>query len=48
MLVHDDRKQFEFLMMEVIQCGLNIQKREILQAQNALDIAPHTADATGL
>lgn len=30
--VHDDRKQFEFLMMEVMQCGLNwnmmIQKRE--------------------
>ena len=21
--VHDDRKQFEFLMMEVVQCGLN-------------------------
>ena len=21
--VHDDRKQFEFLMMEVMQCGLN-------------------------
>ena len=34
--VHDDRKQFEFLMMEVMQCGLNwnmmIQKREIFQA----------------
>ena len=33
--VHDDRKQFEFLMMEVMQCGLNwnmmIQKREIFQ-----------------
>lgn len=33
--VHDDRKQFEFLMMEVIQCGLNwnmmIQKREIFR-----------------
>ncbi len=31
--LHDDRKQFEFLMMEVMQCGLNwnmmIQKREI-------------------
>ena len=34
--VHDDRKQFEFLMMEVMQCGLNwnmmIQKREIFQS----------------
>ena len=34
--VHDDQKQFEFLMMEVMQCGLNwnmmIQKREIFQA----------------
>lgn len=32
-LVHDDRKQFEFLMMDVMQCDLNwimmIQKREI-------------------
>ena len=32
--LHDDQKQFEFLMMEVMQCGLNwnmmIQKREIL------------------
>ena len=31
--VHDDRKQFEFLMMEVMQCGLNwnmiINKRKI-------------------
>lgn len=31
--LQDDRKQFEFLMMEVMQCGLNwnmmIQKREI-------------------
>ncbi|BDF05277.1 DNA-3-methyladenine glycosylase I [[Clostridium] hylemonae] len=31
--LYDDRKQFEFLMMEVMQCGLNwnmmIQKREI-------------------
>ena len=31
--LHDDYKQFEFLMMEVMQCGLNwnmmIQKREI-------------------
>ena len=30
--VHNDRKQFEFLMMEVMQCGLNwnmmLQKRE--------------------
>lgn len=34
--LHDDRKQFEFLMMEVMQCGLNwnmmIQKREIFRA----------------
>ncbi len=34
--VHNDRKQFEFLMMEVMQCGLNwnmmIQKREIFRA----------------
>ena len=34
--VHDDRKQFEFLMMEVMQRGLNwnmmIQKREIFRA----------------
>jgi DNA-3-methyladenine glycosylase I len=33
--VHDDKKQFEFLMMEVMQCGLNwnmmIEKREIFQ-----------------
>lgn len=33
--VHEDRKQFEFLMMEVMQCGLNwnmmIQKREIFR-----------------
>ena len=33
--VHDDQKQFEFLMMEVMQCGLNwnmmIQKREIFR-----------------
>ncbi len=33
--LHDDRKQFEFLMMEVMQCGLNwnmmIQKREIFR-----------------
>lgn len=33
--VHDDRKQFEYLMMEVMQCGLNwnmmMQKREIFQ-----------------
>ncbi len=31
--LHDDRGQFEFLMMEVMQCGLNwtmmINKREI-------------------
>ena len=36
MPVHDDQKQFEFLMMEVMQCGLNwnmmIQKREIFRA----------------
>ena len=24
--VHDDQKQFEFLMMEVMQCGLNWNK----------------------
>lgn len=33
--LYDDRKQFEFLMMEVMQCGLNwnmmIQKREIFR-----------------
>ena len=33
--LHDDRKQFEYLMMEVMQCGLNwnmmIQKREIFR-----------------
>jgi DNA-3-methyladenine glycosylase I len=33
--VHDDKKQFEFLMMEVMQCGLNwnmmIEKREIFR-----------------
>ena len=32
--VHDDKKQFEYLMMEVMQCGLNwnlvINKRDIL------------------
>ena len=34
--LYDDRKQFEFLMMEVMQCGLNwnmmLQKREIFHA----------------
>lgn len=34
--LHDDKKQFEFLMMEVMQCGLNwnmmIQKREVFRA----------------
>lgn len=34
--LHDDRKQFEFLTMEVMQCGLNwnmmIQKREIFRS----------------
>ena len=34
--VHDDQKQFEFLMMEAMQCGLNwnmmLQKREIFRA----------------
>lgn len=34
--LHDDVKQFEFLMMEVMQCGLNwnmmINKREIFRA----------------
>ena len=33
--LHDDRKQFEFLMLEVMQCGLNwnmmLQKREIFR-----------------
>lgn len=33
--LRDDRKQFEFLMMEVMQCGLNwnmmIQKREVFR-----------------
>jgi DNA-3-methyladenine glycosylase I len=33
--VHDDMRQFEFLMMEVMQCGLNwnmmIEKREIFR-----------------
>lgn len=33
--VHDDRKQFEFLMLEVLQCGLSwniiINKREIFR-----------------
>ena len=33
--VHDDRKQFEFLMMEVMQCGLNwtmmLNMREIFR-----------------
>ena len=34
--VHDDRKQFEFLMMEAMQCGLSwelmIKKREIFRS----------------
>ena len=34
--VHDDRKQFEYLMMEVMQCGLSwglmMKKREIFRA----------------
>ena len=34
--LHDDRRQFEFLMMEVMQCGLNwnmmMAKREIFRA----------------
>lgn len=33
--LHDDRKQFEYLMMEVMQCGLNwtlmLKKREIFR-----------------
>ena len=33
--LHDDQKQFEFLMMEVMQCGLNwnmmMEKREIFR-----------------
>ena len=35
MPLHDDRKQFEFLMLEVMQCGLNwnmiINKREVFR-----------------
>ena len=34
--LYDDQKQFEFLMLEVMQCGLNwnmmIAKREIFRA----------------
>lgn len=34
-IVHDDKKHFEYLLMEVMQCGLNwlmiLQKREILR-----------------
>ncbi|MBQ8983232.1 MAG: DNA-3-methyladenine glycosylase I [Lachnospiraceae bacterium] len=34
--VHDDQKQFEFLMMEVMQCGLNwnmmLKKRDVFRA----------------
>lgn len=34
--LYDDKKQFEFLMMEVMQCGLNwnmmIQKREVFRS----------------
>ena len=34
--VHDDRKQFEYLMMEVMQCGLSwglmVKKREIFRS----------------
>lgn len=37
----DDQKQFEFLMMEVMQCGLNwnmmIQKREIFRVLQPFD-----------
>lgn len=33
--VHDDRKQFEYLLLEVMQCGLSwdlmIRKREIFR-----------------
>ncbi|HBC93407.1 MAG TPA: DNA-3-methyladenine glycosylase I [Pelotomaculum sp.] len=33
--VHDDKKQFEFMMMEVMQCGLNwrmmLKKREVFR-----------------
>ena len=33
--VHDDRKQFEYLMLEVMQCGLSwdtvLKKREIFR-----------------
>ena len=28
--VHDDRKQFEFLMLEVMQCGLNRYVQRLL------------------
>ena len=34
--VHDDRKQFEFLMLEAMQCGLSwnlmMEKREIFRS----------------
>lgn len=34
--VHDDKKQFEFLMLEVMQCGLNwnmmLKKRDVFRA----------------
>ena len=34
--IHDDQKQFEFLMLEVMQCGLNwnliIKKRDVFKA----------------
>lgn len=34
--LHDDRKQFEFLMLEVMQCGLNwtlmLKKREVFRS----------------
>ena len=42
MPLHDDRGQFEFLMMEVMQCGLNwnmmIKKRDIFRSCNASDL----------
>ena len=40
--VHDDRKQFEFLMMEVMQCGLNwnmmIQKRRYSEIVSIISV----------
>ena len=51
--LHGDRGQFEFLMMEVMQCGLNwnmmIQKREIFRRtswKKPVDIYIRTAANT--